>query len=116
MISINIKMKHLFSLFFLIVSVNYAQSQITGKIIDQNTQEAVAGANIKVLNSGKSTTTDRDGNFSIEGDGLLEISFTGYKTQQINADSGFLTIKMEANLNELQTVEIVGRSTKKIQQ
>jgi iron complex outermembrane receptor protein len=113
MISINIKMKHLFSLFFLIVSVNYAQSQITGKIIDQNTQEAVAGANIKVLNSGKSTTTDRDGNFSIEGDGLLEISFTGYKTLQINAGSGFLTIKMEANLNELQTVEIVGRSTKK---
>jgi iron complex outermembrane receptor protein len=113
MISINIKMKHLFSLFFLIVSVNYAQSQITGKIIDQNTQEAVAGANIKVLNSGKTTTTDRDGNFSIEGDGLLEISFTGYKTQQINAGSGFLTIKMEANLNELQTVEILGRSTKK---
>jgi iron complex outermembrane recepter protein len=114
MISITIKMKHLFLLFFLIFSAGYAQSPaINGKVIDQNTNEAIAGADIKVINSGKTTTTDREGNFSIEGDELLEISFTGYKTQQINAGSGFLTIKMEANLNELQTVEIVGRSSKK---
>lgn len=107
-------MKHLFLLFFLIFSAGYAQSPaINGKVIDQNTNEAIAGADIKVINSGKTTTTDREGNFSIEGDELLEISFTGYKTQQINAGSGFLTIKMEANLNELQTVEIVGRSSKK---
>ena len=107
-------MKQLFSLLFLIIGLHYANSQtISGRIIDTNTKEGIGGANIKLLNSGKETTTNQEGNFSLEGDGMLQITITGYKTQQINSSAEFLTIEMENNLNELQTVEIVGRSTKK---
>ena len=107
-------MKQLFSLLFLIIGLHYANSQtISGRIIDTNTKEGIGGANIKLLNSGKETTTNQEGNFSLEGDGILQVTITGYKTQQINSSAEFLTIEMENNLNELQTVEIVGRSTKK---
>lgn len=107
-------MKQLFSLLFLIIGLQYANSQtINGRIIDNNTKEGIGGATIKLLNSGKETSTNQEGNFNIEGDGMLQITISGYKTQQINSSPEFLTIEMENNLNELQTVEIVGRSTKK---
>ncbi|EJL64889.1 TonB-dependent siderophore receptor [Flavobacterium sp. CF136] len=107
-------MKQLFSLLFLIIGLHYANSQtISGRIIDTNTKEGIGGANIRLLNSGKETTTNQEGNFSLEGNGMLQITITGYKTRQINSSAEFLTIEMENNLNELQTVEIVGRSTKK---
>lgn len=107
-------MKQLFSLLFLIIGLQYANSQtINGRIIDNNTKEGISGASIKLLNSGKETSTNQEGNFSIEGNGMLQIAIAGYKTQQINSSSEFLIIEMENNLNELQTVEIVGRSTKK---
>ena len=107
-------MKQLFSLLFLIIGLQYGNSQtINGRIIDNNTKEGISGASIKLLNSGKETSTNQEGNFSIEGNGMLQIAIAGYKTQQINSSSEFLTIEMENNLNELQTVEIVGRSTKK---
>ncbi|MCD0467152.1 TonB-dependent siderophore receptor [Flavobacterium sp. ENC] len=107
-------MKHLLGFLFSIIALHEAYSQtISGKITDRNTKEAVSGASIKLLNSGKETTTNEDGNFSLEGDGILEISFPGYKTQQITATNEFLTVALETALNELQTVEIVGRSVKK---
>ena len=107
-------MKQLFSLLFLIIGLHYANSQtINGRIIDNSTKEGIGGANIKLLNSGKETSTSQEGNFSLEGNGILQITIAGYKTQQINSSSEFLTIEMENNLNELQTVEIVGRSVKK---
>jgi iron complex outermembrane receptor protein len=107
-------MKHLLSLFFLIIGINYGQSQvIKGKIIAFDTKEPIAKVNIKVLQSGKETITDQYGNFSLEGEGILEITSTGYKTQRITSSSEFFTIELETTLNELQTVEIVGRATKK---
>lgn len=107
-------MKHLLSLFFLVIGINYGQSQvIKGKIIAFDTKEPIAKVNIKVLQSGKETITDQYGNFSLEGEGILEITSTGYKTQRITSSSEFFTIELETTLNELQTVEIVGRATKK---
>ncbi|MEO6177563.1 MAG: TonB-dependent receptor [Flavobacterium circumlabens] len=107
-------MKHLLAFLFSVLALHQGHSQtITGKIIDRTTKEAVVGAHIQLLNSDKETTANQDGNFSLEGEGILQISFSGYKTQQITATNAFLTIELETKLNELQTVEIVGRSVKK---
>ncbi|TCN54637.1 TonB-dependent receptor [Flavobacterium circumlabens] len=107
-------MKHLLALLFSVLALHQGHSQtITGKIIDRTTKEAVVGAYIQLLNSDKETTANQDGNFSLEGEGILQISFAGYKTQQMTATNAFLTIELETTLNELQTVEIVGRSVKK---
>lgn len=107
-------MKHLILFLFLITAISTVHSQqISGKITDSNTKEAIVGATVKLLKTDKQTTTIEDGNFTLEGEGILEISFIGYKTVRIKSSSQFLAIEMESNSNELQTVEIMGRSSKK---
>ena len=66
-------MKHIYSfrvltlllLMFSAMTV-HAQSTISGSVMDAETQELIPGVNIIVLGSNTGTTTDFDGNFSIE--------------------------------------------------
>jgi iron complex outermembrane receptor protein len=107
-------MKHLYIFLLLILGGFTANSQkISGKITNIDTKEAIAGATIKLLNSEIETTANSDGNFVIEGEGTLEITASGYKTIQIKSRSTFMNIEMISDRTELQTVEIVGRSSKK---
>lgn len=107
-------MKNIFYILFLTGLANQIQAQeIKGKVIDSNSKETIIGASVQLLNSDKETITDSDGNFTIEGQGILEISFVGYQTIRVKSGSGFLTIALQFDRNELQTVEIVGRSSKK---
>lgn len=64
-----------------LASVAFSQNIVNGKVKD-NTGEALIGASIIIQNTNIGTTTDLDGNFSIqasEGD-VLECSYIGYKT------------------------------------
>lgn len=107
-------MKHLYIFLLLILGSYTANSQkISGKITNIDTKEAISGATIKLLNSEIETTATSDGNFVIEGEGTLEITASGYKTIQIKSRSTFMNIEMISDRTELQTVEIVGRSSKK---
>lgn len=107
-------MKHLYIFLLLILGGFTANSQkILGKITNIDTKEAIAGAAIKLLNSEIETTASPDGNFVMEGEGTLEIAASGYKTIQIKSRSTFMNIEMISDRTELQTVEIVGRSSKK---
>ncbi|WP_125723006.1 TonB-dependent siderophore receptor [Flavobacterium ustbae] len=107
-------MKHVFSLLFLVSSFSYIHAQNrNGKVIDAETKEPIPNALIQLLNSNKETTADHNGAFSLEGQGTLQISATGFKTIQIKSSSDFLNIELNIDRNELQTVEIVGRSTRK---
>ena len=59
-------------------SVLFAQTKISGKVNDEN--GSLPGANVVVRGTSNGTTTDFDGNFSLEvnnGKGVLEISFVG---------------------------------------
>nr|WP_315223823.1 TonB-dependent siderophore receptor [uncultured Flavobacterium sp.] len=107
-------MKHLHLILFLFLGMNIINAQqITGKITDSDTKEGIAGATIKLLNSDLQTTTATDGNFAIEGEGILEITAAGYKTIQVKSGTKFLNIEISSDRNELQTVEILGRASKK---
>ncbi|MBP4139026.1 TonB-dependent siderophore receptor [Flavobacterium geliluteum] len=107
-------MKHLHLILFLFLGMNIINAQqITGKITDSDTKEGIAGATIKLLNSDLQTTTATDGNFAIEGEGILEITAAGYKTIQVKSGAKFLNIEINSDRNELQTVEILGRASKK---
>ncbi|MDX6181450.1 TonB-dependent siderophore receptor [Flavobacterium sp. Fl-77] len=107
-------MKHLHLILFLFLGMNIINAQqITGKITDSDTKEGIVGATIKLLNSDLQTTTATDGNFAIEGEGILEITALGYKTIQVKSGAKFLNIEISSDRNELQTVEILGRASKK---
>lgn len=105
-------MIRLFTILFF-VSISYLQAQtIKGKVTDAFTNEKIVGASVKMLNTDKGTVTDSEGAFSLEGKGVIVVSFVGYKTYQGKASGDFLNVKLLPDIQDLQTVEIVGRAAK----
>lgn len=92
-------------------SITFAQSKISGKVIDAKTQEGVPGASIKVKNANIGAISDFEGNFSInaEKNAVLVVSFIGYSTKEISVNGQEkLTISLEESSNELEQVVVVG--------
>jgi outer membrane receptor protein involved in Fe transport len=80
----------------------FAQSFISGIVIDGEFQEPLPFANIIVLENNDGTTTDFDGKYSIElspGVYTLSFSFVGYKTIEIT------DIKLEEG--QIQEVDVI---------
>ncbi len=101
----------LFVLFFFLATMSTnAQQLISGTITDNN-NEALIGATVTVQGTSAGTATDIDGNFSLEAatDAVLEISYTGYKTQNIpvNGQSNFNIVLME-DAEILDEVVVIG--------
>ena len=94
----------LFFTFCCIVSFSYAQTTIQGSVVDQNNLP-IPGANLVIDGKAIGTTTDFDGNFTLETSEpvpfQLNITSIGYAatTQQITQASANLTIV----LSEAQT-------------
>ena len=58
----------------------YAQSVVRGKVTDVSSGNPVAGATVSVKNSTTATSTNNDGEFSINATNkdVLVVSFVGY--------------------------------------
>ena len=76
------------------------QVRISGQVLDQN-QQPVIGATVRVVGSkGVGAVTDLDGRYNLEADknSRLEISYIGFKTQQVKAgQNSRITLKEEMN-------------------
>ena len=99
----------------LVSSMGFAQA-IKGKVSDAS--GPLPGVNVSVANAKVSTTTDLDGNFSLDNvaDGAaLEFSFVGYQTQKITVKGDrSLKVTLVSASAALQEVVVVGYgSTKK---
>lgn len=119
---LNMKSLHTLCLFLFTSVVGFAQSEISGKVIDANGQ-AVAFANAVLYSSAdtqmvKAEITDFDGVFKISGishgDYTLHISFVGYATYRsepfaINGSESkaLETVVLQTDENVLDAVEIV---------
>jgi len=102
-----------FLFLLLLSSTAFAQYTVTGTVRDAATDELLIGVNIFDNESGRGTTTDLDGRFSLElpdGPATLRISFIGYVTQNIDvdADTGELNIELEADVANLEEVVVTG--------
>jgi len=76
-------------------------AQINGIVTDAETKEPLIGASIIHQASGKGTVTDLDGQFSLDimSSEILDISYTGYRSQQITIDTNtYLTIQLESGV------------------
>lgn len=89
------------------------ERNITGRIIDGDTGEALIGVSILVKGASMGTVTDVDGKFSLSvatGD-VLEISYIGYKSQSIVVgNQSVLDIRMMSDNELLDEVVVVGLS------
>ena len=100
----------------LTAQTNTSGVPITGVILDQK-GEAIIGANVAVKGTDTGTVSDADGNFSLQVPGenaVLQISYLGYKTQEIRVGN---KRKIDVTLAEdnqlLNEVVVVGYGTMK---
>lgn len=105
---------------FLITSLSFAQTNkiVTGNITDAATGEALIGVNIVEVGTLNGTTTDLDGNFSINvsDNAVLEISYIGYETLEESVKGKtVLNIKLAAKTEMMDEVVVVGYTTMKKQ-
>jgi TonB-dependent starch-binding outer membrane protein SusC len=112
-------MKSLLSLLFMLATIyaGYAQNSIrvSGKVLSPEGL-ALPGATVSVKNGTASTTTDSAGSFSISApdNGILEISFVGYKKQELPiAGKTVLVITLQAADEGLGEVVVVGYTTQR---
>ncbi|MGS2761560.1 SusC/RagA family TonB-linked outer membrane protein [Sinomicrobium sp. M5D2P9] len=95
--------------------LDIAFQTITGIITDEN-GVPLAGATIIEKGTTNGATTDFDGNFSIdvEDDAFLQVSYLGYKTQEISVNGrSVINIQLIPDAAQLDDVVVVGYGTQK---
>jgi TonB family protein len=78
--------------------------QVTGKVIDAESNKPLSGAAVVIKGTSEGTVTGSDGKFSIQvsgNDKVLVISFVGYETKAVKADSPEIEVKMEKKVYDL---------------
>lgn len=98
------------------VSVRAQNKVVTGKIIDNSTNESVAGASVRVKNTTNGTMTDAQGIFklSVPDGAILEVTSIGYQPVEVVADfSKPMQIKFSSLNKSLTEVVVVGYGTAK---
>ena len=118
-------MKKLFStlLLLLVISAPIFAAQVTGKVIDAGTKQAIDFANVSVLKGTdpapvKGTVTDEKGEFVLDladGSYTLVASFMGYSEQKREVTIAGKPVTVRFALKEdskvLQDVEVVGQGS-----
>lgn len=89
----------------------FAQTQITGTVIDESTGETVIGANVTIEGQTLGTVTDLDGRFTLslnEGKYSVKASMIGYdpQVQDINVKKSPLVLTFKLKSQMLDEVEI----------
>ena len=91
------------------------QKTVKGSILDEN-GEPMIGVSVVVKGTTTGTITDFDGNFSLNVPAnakTLEISYIGYKTQEVQIGKTPLSIKMQPDNQLLDEVVVIGYGTVK---
>ena len=95
---------------FLLAFTSSSFSQtITGKVLNQDTDEPISGANVFVVDTNKGTVTDDNGTFelTVPNDAeTLRISYVGYKTKEVPIEDN-LTVYLNPSIS-LEEIVIQG--------
>lgn len=85
-----------------------AQNTITGKVVDEKTQEPLIGVNLWVESAQTGAITNTNGEFSLKAKAtdLVQISFIGYELQEIKASEIPTILNLKPTVAELSKVVI----------
>lgn len=109
-------MKQAFTILFgmLLSFMAAAQSNITGSVTDES-GEPLIGASVLVKGTTVGTITDIDGQFSLAvpaGSDYLEVSFTGFETQEVAIDGrSSVPVVLATSSAALEEIVVVGYGT-----
>src|ERR1022692_3351609 len=103
-------------LFFFVSPFIHAQvSKIQGRVIDASTKVPLAGVSVAVKNTSTGTSTDPDGNFTLEvpQNGRILVSFVGYLPIEVGSSQRNPTIQLSASAQQLNEVVVTATGIKK---
>jgi TonB-linked SusC/RagA family outer membrane protein len=98
---------------FALPAVMYAQVTVSGKVTDA-AGSPLPGATVSVKSTNISTQTDVNGAFSIKApnaNSKLVISYVGFATKTVSAETGDIVIKLEEDNSKLSEVVVTGLAT-----
>ncbi len=95
----------------------FSQTTVTGTVIDSESNNPLAGANVVETGTTNGAITDFDGNFTLETSGktgTLTISYIGYTIEKVlfnsvNGTANIGTVKITVDSDALEEVVIVGK-------
>jgi len=96
-------------------SIDKVLKAITGNVVD-NEGIALIGVNVLVKGTNRGTTTDIDGNFTIEAEvgDVLVISYVGYERKELTVtESSLYSVTMAEDRQTLDEVVVIGYGTQK---
>ncbi|MEM9918223.1 MAG: TonB-dependent receptor [Bacteroidota bacterium] len=111
----NLLVKLSFLLFFFFLYAGISAQTIKGQIKDADNNDPLIGANVVVKGTTQGTTTDYDGNFSLDVKGdfpiTLVASYLGFSDQEyvVDSPSDKVVIKLGENVIVTDVVEVKGR-------
>lgn len=91
------------------------RQQVKGKVLDEK-GEPIIGATVTEEGTSNGTITDYDGMFTLEAskDGILTISYIGYKSQQVSiAGKDMVAVNLKEDMEQLDEVVVVGYGSQK---
>jgi len=91
-------------------------SQVSGRVVDEKTNEGIPFAPVMVKGTSIGTSTDDDGNFTMNlpaDYSALIVQYLGYQKQEITNFSSSIVIKMNPNVQALEEVVVTGKIASK---
>ena len=90
---------------------------VTGKVTSSDEGMGLPGVNVIVQGTNKGTTTDAEGNYSIqlaESETTLVFSFVGYSAQTVQVDNrSVIDIELQSDVVSLSEIVVVGYGTQR---
>ena len=97
------------TLLLLFSTLIYSQDlNLKGKVLEKDTNLALAGATIQVIGNDSGVVTDFDGNFEIKvtiGD-KIKVSYVGMKTIELPIITSPISVYMQVDINQLEEVTV----------
>ncbi len=113
---IQLKIHLTFILMILISSVSIGQQRSVSGVVKDETGEPLPGATVLETGTNNGTVTDINGKYELSvGEGaILQISFIGYLTQEVEVGSrSVVDILLETDIETLEEVVVVGYGSQK---
>ncbi|MBD0401600.1 carboxypeptidase-like regulatory domain-containing protein [Flammeovirga sp. EKP202] len=87
---------------------------VNGIVYEEGSNTPLPGVNVNILGTNYGTITDLEGKFSIKipkNRDVLRFSFIGYKEQDVVVKGGTLQVILEADMEALEEIVIIGYGT-----
>ncbi|RYZ31860.1 MAG: SusC/RagA family TonB-linked outer membrane protein, partial [Sphingobacteriales bacterium] len=113
---ITAKASCLLMLLLAVCSSLFAQNRITGRVINQSDNQAIAGATVQEKGTSNTTQTGNDGVFTITApdNATLIITVVGYTPQEVNVSGrANVAVSLQPTSGSLEEVVVVGYGTQR---